>query len=270
MRGVRLTLEELALRDASARFPQIRFDGVRHVWWEREGGFLLAREACELVRATCVAAGVEYLTAQVRPGAMTNGRMAHVLLSDGSRREADAFVFACGPWLGTLFPGVIGQRIRATKQDVLYFGTPAEDRRFELGTIPVWVNFGARLLYGIPGNERRGFKVADDTLGSDVDPTSLERVLSPESVTTARALLRQRFPALERAPLVHAEVCQYERTPDGHFLMDWHPEARNVLLLGGGSGHGFKMGPAIGEMAGTALLDAAQMPSAFRLARFPS
>ena len=181
--------------------------------------------------------------------------MAHIALGDGSRRSGDVYVFACGPWLGALFPDVLGRRIRATKQDVMYFGPPAGDRSFDVGTLPVWVNFGERLIYGIPGNERRGFKVADDTLGRDVDPTTLERTLDTTSVTRARDLLRRRFPTLARAPLVHAEVCQYESTPDGHFLIDWHPAAANVLLLGGGSGHGFKMGPAIGEMAARMVLD---------------
>lgn len=249
MREVRLTADELSLADAVKRFPQIRFDGIRHAWWESEAGFLLARESCELVREACVRAGVEYVTAQAKPGAMVSERMSRVTLSDGTQREADAFVFACGPWLGSLFPDVLGWRVRATKQDVLYFGTPAGDRQFDVGTMPVWVTIGQQLIYGIPGNERRGFKIADDTLGADIDPTTLERIVSPQSVATARRALRRRFPVLARAPLVHAEVCQYESTPDGNYLMDWHPSARNVLLLGGGSGHGFKMGPAVGEMA---------------------
>ena len=141
------------------------------------------------------------------------------------------------------------------------------DRQFDIETMPVWVNFGAKLMYGIPGNERRGFKIADDTLGADVDPTVLERVVNPASVTEARALLRKRFPQLTQAPLVHAEVCQYERTPDGHFLVDWHPQARNVLLLGGGSGHGFKMGPAIGELAAGIVAAGQGAPEMFRFAR---
>jgi monomeric sarcosine oxidase len=249
MREARLTAKELSLADATEQFPQVRFDGLRRVWWEEEAGFLLARESCELVREACERAGVDYVTAHAKVGAITSGRLSDVTLSDGTRAEADTFVFACGPWLGKLFPDVLDWRVRATKQDVLYFGTPPGDRKFDVGAMPVWVTIGSRLIYGIPGNERRGFKMADDTLGAEVEPTSLERVVSPASIMTARATLRRRFPALARAPLVHAEVCQYESTPDGHYLMDWHPVARNVLLLGGGSGHGFKMGPAVGEMA---------------------
>ena len=267
MREENLTAEELTHDAAAKRFPQIRFDGLRHIWWEREAGFLLARESCELVRQECVRLGVEYVTAQARGGPLTGGTMSHVPLGDGTRRSGDIYVFACGPWLGTLFPDVVGARVRATKQDVMYFGPPPGDRTFDVGSLPVWVNFGERLIYGIPGNERRGFKIADDTLGRDVDPTTFERTLDSESVSRARDLLQRRFPAMARAPLVHSEICQYESTPDGHYLMDWHPAATNVLLLGGGSGHGFKMGPAIGEMAAKVVLDREAPPSMFSYKR---
>ena len=267
MRAAQLPATELTPHEAGRRFPQIRFDGVRRIWWEEEAGYLLAREACELVREACVRAGVEYIAAEARPGAISGNSMRHLALSDGTRREGDVFVFACGPWLGGLFPDVIGRRIRATKQDVLYFGTPAGDARFDAGSLPVWVNFGPELMYGIPGNERRGFKIADDTLGIDVDPTSFERRPSPEGIAKARALLGRRFPLLADAPLVHAEVCQYEPTPDGHYLMDWHPGATNVLLLGGGSGHGFKMGPALGERAARLVLGEAPVVPLFAYQR---
>jgi len=59
--------------------------------------------------------------------------------------------------------------------------------------------------------------------------------------------LEFRFPALKGAPLLEARVCQYENSPDGHFVIDRHPDAENVWLVGGGSGHGFKHGPAVGE-----------------------
>lgn len=267
MQEVRLTAHELSITDAAKQFPQVRFDGVRHVWWEEEAGYLLARQACELVREACERAGVDYVTAQATVGPVMSGQLTNVALSDGTRSEADVFVFACGPWLGKLFPDVLGWRIRATKQDVLYFGTPPGDRQFDVGAMPVWVTIGSRLVYGIPGNERRGFKVADDTLGAEIDPTSLERVINPQSITTARTMLRRRFPALAAAPLLHAEVCQYESTPDGHYLVDWHPGVRNVLLLGGGSGHGFKMGPAIGEMAANLVLGEGQLVPTFAYER---
>ncbi len=125
-----------------------------------------------------------------------------------------------------------------------------------------------RLLYGIPGNERRGFKVADDSAGPEVNPTTQSRTLTKATLDRTRALLARRFPALATAPVLEGRVCQYERSPLGDFLLDRHPEARNVWLAGGGSGHGFKMGPAIGELMAKQVMDNSAVPEKFSYAAF--
>jgi glycine/D-amino acid oxidase-like deaminating enzyme len=173
--------------------------------------------------------------------------MSSVALADGSTLAADAFVFACGPWMGQVFPDVVGRRIVPTRQEVFFFGTPAGDPRYDAGALPAWVHMGERVVYGIPVHDRRGLKVADDSAGPEVDPTTLERTPSAAGLALARTVLRERFPALADAPLVEARVCQYEASSDGNYLIDRHPGLANVWLVGGGSGHGFKMGPALGE-----------------------
>jgi sarcosine oxidase len=196
------------------------------------------------------------------------GRLASIGLSDGTDLEADLFVFACGPWLGTLFPEVFSEHgLRPTRQEVFFFGLPSGDSRYAEGTFPIWLDFGERIYYGIPGNESRGFKVADDTRGGPIDPTSDDRIPTPERLREARELLTRRFPGLRSAPLVETRVCQYENSPDGHLFLDRHPEAGNVLLVGGGSGHGFKLGPVLGEEVARVLLDGAAPPETFSVSR---
>ena len=126
---------------------------------------------------------------------------------------------------------------------------------------------GKRWFYGIPGNRWRGFKLADDTRGAVIDPTTMERKISGEGLAAARAYLRLRFPQLADAPLVDSRVCQYENSTDQNFILDRHPEAGNVWIIGGGSGHGFKHGPALGEMVSDAVLGSKQPPSEFKLGR---
>jgi glycine/D-amino acid oxidase-like deaminating enzyme len=201
----------------------------------------------------------------------TDGReIARLRLEGGAAIEADAFVFACGPWLGQIFPALLGTRVSVTRQEVYYFGTPAGDTRFVDPALPVWLDYGERVMYGIPGNAHRGLKVADDTSGPPMDPTHGSRDVSAPGVAAARVFLQHRFPALASAPLLSSEVCQYESTPDAHFIVDRHPAAPNVWIAGGGSGHGFKMGPAIGEMLAACLLDGAAPDPAFSFARFAS
>jgi glycine/D-amino acid oxidase-like deaminating enzyme len=157
--------------------------------------------------------------------------------------------------------------VKATRQEVYYFGTPHGDDRFNDPAMPVWVDYRERLMYGIPGNANRGFKVADDTSGPPIDPTTASRDATAAGVAAARAFLKQRFPALADAPLLGSEVCQYEASPDSHFIVDRHPAAANVWIAGGGSGHGFKMGPALGEMLAACVLGRAQPDAQFGLAR---
>jgi hypothetical protein len=181
-------------------------------------------------------------------------------LGDGTTLAADRYVFACGPWLGRLFPALIGDWVRPTRQETFVFGPAPGDARFTDDALPVWVDLGERVFYGVPAGGGRGFKVADDTRGAEFDPTAGDRTPSAAGAAAARAFVARRFPALATAPLVEASVCQYENTPDRRFIVDRHPHAANVFIVGGGSGHGFKMGPALGEMVAEMVLE--QRPAA--------
>jgi glycine/D-amino acid oxidase-like deaminating enzyme len=260
-------LDRVPIDEARKRYPQVSFDGVTSVWLERRAGVLSARHACMVVRDSFVRAGGTYRIGRVEPGAIVNGSMGHIRLDDGSRLEADAFVFACGPWLGKLFPDVIGEWVRPTRQEGWYFGTPAGSHRYLPGQMPTWLDMGERIFYGMPDVHGRGFKVADDTRGAPIDPTVAERTASPEGIERARQLLRERFPELANAPLLSAEVCQYENSPDGHLILDRHPGAKNVWIAGGGSGHGFKLSPAVGEYVAQSVLHDRELPKMFRLER---
>jgi len=247
MKAVGLSVEQLSPDEAARRYPQMSFRDVRTVFLEPEAGFITARAACELVRETFVREGGQYRQGWARPGTAAGGRLPGVRLADGSTLDADRVVFACGPWMAQVLPDVVGRRIVPTRQEVFFFGTPEGDTRYDASTLPVWVHIGERLAYGVPDHERRGLKVADDTAGPEMNPTTVDRTPSEAGLAGARRILRQRFPALTNAPLVEARVCQYEASSDGHFLVDRHPGLDNVWLVGGGSGHGFKMGPALGE-----------------------
>ncbi len=270
---VGLSAREMPLTEARRRFPQCDMDGVTSVFVEPATGYLLARRACERVRESFVAEGGEYRQAWAEPDVGEDAvRAVHLShdggASPGERLEADAYVFCLGAWMGRTFPNVVGDRVRPTRQEVFYFGAPAGDARFGDDVCPVWGEFTDRLMYGIPGNERRGFKVADDAPGPRIDPSTEDRVPTVDALARCRELLARRFPALARAPLVEARVCQYESTPDGHFIVDRHPAAENAWIAGGGSGHGFKFGPALGEHIARLVLGEDSAYPEWRLSRF--
>jgi len=268
LRDANVRFEELTGPDVARRYPQMSSDKVRWAIFENDGGYLTARRACAAVLEGFLAEGGEYQQLAVQgPVAPAGGELSSVTLSDGSRLTADGFVFACGPWLGSLFPDVIGDKVRATRQEVFFFGTPSGDRQFTEQAMPVWADHGTPFMYGIPGNEWRGFKVADDRRGVAVDPTTLEREISAPALASARAFVRLRFPDMAKAPLVESRVCQYENSTDQNFILDRHPEAENVWIVGGGSGHGFKHGPAMGEMVSDAVRGTKAAAPEFALAR---
>ena len=259
---------EMDYNQLSATYPQVNFEGVRWAIFEPESGGLMAREACAAVRDAFVAEGGKYLQGSVLPPQISGSELGEIVLQSGVHIHASRYVFACGPWLGNTFPDVIGEKIRPTRQEVFFFGTAAGDVRFNPEKMPIWVDHGERFFYGFPVVERRGFKIADDTRGPMFDPTNGQREASAEGLASARQHLGLRFPALKDAPLLESRVCQYENSPDQNFIMDRHPHAANVWLLGGGSGHGFKHGPAVGEMAAEMVMTEKIPNPLFALARF--
>jgi len=232
------------------RFPAIDFTGVELGLFEPDFGVLMARRAVQTLVAQFVAAGGEYRAAQVLPPDPAQTRLEAVRTADGAAIAGDAFVFAAGPWLPKLFPDLLARRIVPTRQEVYFFRPPAGDPRFQPGQLPGWADFNrGDLYYGMPDLEARGFKIARDTRGPAMDPDAGDRAASADALAHARAFMARRFPALADAPLNEARVCQYENSANGDFLIDRHPRWANALLVGAGSGHGFKMGPAVGAYA---------------------
>lgn len=237
--------ERLGRPEMEKRWPQIDFGPNDWAIYEPDSGVLMAFHAVQAVALVAMAKGAEYLQeAVVRPTG--TGPLAALTTASGKSVRAGTFVFACGPWLPKVFPDLLGERIFPTRQEVFFFGPPRGDARFRSPAMPVWVDF-AEEIYGLPDFKGRGFKVAPDRHGPPFDPDSGERVVTPGTLASVREFVGRRFPALRDAPLVGGKVCQYENTSNGDFLIDRHPERDNVWLVGGGSGHGFKHGPAVGE-----------------------
>jgi sarcosine oxidase len=263
-----IPFEQLSVNELKRRWPQISFDKVEWGIYEPQSGYLLARASAQAVADQFVAEGGEYRQATVMSPDLESGQGKELMLSDNSTVAADRYVFACGPWLGELFPQTVGPHFISTRQEVFFFGTPAGDLRYNEGNIPVWADHSDHFMYGIPGNQGRGFKIADDTRGPEFDPTSGQRVVSEDGLAAARRYLSYRFPGMKDAPLLEARVCQYENTTDYNLIVDRHPANANVWIVGGGSGHGFKHGPALGEMVARLVLKDETADALFRLERF--
>ena len=263
-----LKSEQLSRKEVEKKFPQIDLTDLKSFYFEHEAGYLPARHCCQVVLENFVKRGGEYKQLAVEPGKILNNKLSELILSDGSKLNADSYVFACGPWLSKVFPDVLKDIITPTRQEVFFFGTPYGDSSLFESNMPVWVDFGKKIWYGIPGADWRGFKVADDTRGAEFDPTSGDRTASETGLESARNYLAKRFPSMKDAPLLESRVCQYENSPDGNYIIDKHPEAENTWVIGGGSGHGFKLGPALGEFVADRVIGNKGIDPFFALSRF--
>lgn len=260
-----LSLEEWTLSQTRERFPQIYLDDIHTVFWEKEAGYLMARKTCQYLVEELVKAGGQFLVEQVKPGKIQGAKLQEVKLAGGGVYKADAYVFACGPWMPKLFPEILGDLISISRQEIHYFGLPALSKAYRTPDFPIWVDMGERIRYGVPDYDGRGFKVADDTREGSFDVTSADREVRVATLNQVRDYLGYRFPALRDAPMTEARVCQYSNSPNGHFLLDRHPEADNVFLAGAGCGHGFKLGPMIGRIMAERVLKGVPTPEEFRL-----
>ena len=262
-----LSTEVLDQKEMTRRFPMIDFTGIKVGLYEPDFGALMARRSVLTLVDRFVKAGGTYTKGFVDALDLTTTRLTDVHLSSGERIGADRFVFACGPWLPKMFPQEIGQRILPTRQEVFYFAPPPGDRRFLPAAMPGWADFnGGDIFYGFPDLETRGLKFAHDQHGVEVDPDTQSRRPTEAALAEVVAFRDRRFPLLKGAPLIGSEVRQYENSSNGDFLIDLHPRWSNVLLLGGGSGHGFKHGPEVGRYAAARLLGLAKPEPRFSLA----
>ncbi len=216
--------EWLTPTEARGLFPSLGLDDLHAVLWEPDAGVLHARLATQLLVDDAVARGAAL-------------RLEHA--SPASPPTADVVVWACGAWLPGLFPGLVDVSI--SRRDVFFLGGDAG----WAGT-PGFVDYDAG-FYGHGDIAGLGVKVAPDSPGGDVDPDTLDRLPDPRREQEARRYAARRFPALAGAPVVGARVCQYDLSTDTHFLVDRHPEHESWWLVGAGSGHGFKHGPALAE-----------------------
>ena len=229
------------------RYPQINFEGIGWALFEPTAGVLKARQACRVVADAFLQKGGRLTLGHAALGRRTRRRLDDLRLATGETVAAQAFVFACGPWLPKVFPEILQNKLFVPRREVFFFGTPRGDNRFSYPNCPNFCEEEAAGFYGFSSLDDRGFKVCPTGEQTVFDPDSGDRIVSAEQVQRVRDYLAFRFPGLKDQPLVETRVCQLEMSVDEHFIIDRHPEFDNVWIAGGGSGHGFKHGPVVGE-----------------------
>jgi sarcosine oxidase len=216
--------DRLTPEEGRGLFPSLAVDDLFGILFEPDAGVLHARRATQLLVEDGRRRGVQFEAVHVSPE---------------DEPAADVVVWAAGAWLPKLFPELVP--VTVSRRDVFFLGGGAEWR-----DAPAFVEYDGG-FYGHGDIGGLGVKVAPDFPSEEVDPDRLDRVPAPERQAQARAYTAKRFPALHDAPIIGARVCQYDLSPDSHFIVDRHPERASWWLIGAGSGHSFKHAPALAE-----------------------
>jgi sarcosine oxidase len=260
LRAEGVPVERLAPEDGERLFPSagkgpaasVHTGDLSFVLHEPEAGVLRAAAATRALVRRAGQRGARLLGGEARP----DGKAVAVA---GERLEADLVVWACGAWLAALFPDVI--ELAVTRQDVVFFEAPDAWRA---GEVPAYVDYDSA-AYGHGLLDGHGLKVALDVDGPPVDPDRRPSEATPASERAAADYLALRFPALAGTPVERSRVCHYSTTADAGFVLDRHPDFERVWIAGGGSGHGFKHGPAFAEHAVGVMTGRAELEPRFAL-----
>lgn len=179
------------------------------------------------------------------------GRVVGVVADDGEELRADDTLLTTGAWIGKLLPEVDGA-IRPTGHPVVHY-RPLDPEGFLADRFPVFTADIARTgFYGFPLSRDGVVKIATHSIGSVTDPDGLREV-TDDDIEHQRVFLRETFPGLAEAPVAATRLCLYADTPDGDFWIDRHPSIDGLSVAGGGSGHGFKFAPVLGELIADAV-----------------
>ena len=247
--------EVLSQEEIKYRWPQIYSDDIAVAMFNDggpSGSTLMARKGCIAVARQFQKKGGQIRIAHATP-MLKNGKVDGVKTSNGDIIKAQHYVFACGPWLWKLFPDYLSQRLMVQRRDVLFVGTPAGDNRFSFPNLPEWSVSGSG-FYGFPDIDARGLKVAIYPDNNSFDPDVDERLVNSYQVKRTHDFVKHRFPALTDQPIIESRVCQVTYSVDRNFIVDRLPSSDNSWIVGAGSGHGFKHGPVVGEIASKSIL----------------
>jgi sarcosine oxidase len=246
-----LAHEVLTGEELTARFPGYRLPAGTMAVLQPEGGFLLP-ERCIVAHASLsLSAGAE-LRARERVLGWEPAAEGVRVRTDRGEYEAERLVLAGGAWMSEL----MGMPLVQAERQVLGWFQPLQPELFTPERFPVFnLELGDGHFYGFPVYGIPGFKLGRyHHLGEQVDADTVDRAPRPDDEAVLRSFAERWFPE-GAGPTMTLKACLFENTPDEHFVVDLHPEAPQVVCVGGGSGHGFKFCSVLGEIAADLALD---------------
>ena len=241
----------LSLTEARRRFPQFAFKQEDVLIYDPWAGYLRSAQALTDLADLARSQGVKIHEQTPVTAVKEIGDEVQVICEE--TLTCDRAILAAGAWIVRLLPQLT-HHLRITRQQMAFFRTD-QPEAFARERFPNWlVRSTTEVWYGFPYLQEGYLKVTDDLTLEEAVP-DVARDATPEFLERVRQFVADRLPVLAGAELIGGRSCLYTNTPDDHFIIDWAPGSRRVLISGCGSGHGFKFGASIGPVIADALED---------------
>ncbi len=228
------------------RFPQFNLSEDLEVFYDPQGGFLYVETCVRQMVAAAQARGAVLHTHE-RVISWQADKHGVVVTTEKRRLQARRLVLTAGAWTGAELAS-LSLDLRVWRRVVLWYQFP-EPEAFRAPGFPVfYVETDYGHFYGFPILDDLGLKVAEHVRPQVIpEPNRVNRELAPNDEAPILRFLRETFGQAHPRRTRH-DVCLYTMTPDEHFILDLHPQHRNVVIAAGFSGHGYKFAPVIGEI----------------------
>ena len=248
----RIDVQPLSAQESADRFPGFVVPPGETVLLEPDAGYLQLEPAITTFVSEAVRLGADVHQGMEVVGWSASDRRVVVETTAG-RFEADKLVITAGCWARSLLAD-LNIPLQVVRKHLHWFA-PADNRYAQdLGCPCFLYAVSGRYFYGFP-DHGQGVKVAEHSGGMPIDnPLADDRSPEPDDTRRIQDFLVRHLPGVTTNQLRH-EVCFYTLTPDGHFVIDHHPEHDNVVFAAGLSGHGFKFAPALGRTLSELALD---------------
>ncbi len=259
--------EWLSPRDVERRFPAFRCPEDWVGFFEPHAGYVLPEAAVSAMARLAMEAGA-MIKGQTRVVSWHSESSQVTVRTETETLTADRLVLCGGAWAGRLL-GDLPVRLRVTRQVVAWVW-PKTPHCFSSKSLPGWAidpNPAGQyqgIYYGFPLSQNPpGVKLGWHAPGTESNPDQVERRVRPADLDWLPGFSEQFMPELGSS-LLGAATCLYTYSPDGHFILDRHPEHGNVYFAAGFSGHGFKFAPIIGSaLSDLVQNDRSQLPIEF-------
>ena len=264
-----LPYEIMDCQTAATRFPAFRADEKEVAFYEEGAGILFPEECISAHTSLAEKSGAKlHFNEPVTRLSFQNGGVEVTTASE--TYTADYLVLSPGAWLTTLV-SELRLPLQTERQVVFWFKPRGSHEIFAPSRMPVyvWQMEGEKYYYyGVP-DVGHGVKAAKDHDGELTSPDQVRREVTREDEAPVRQFVKHHIPSLDDSP-ISSTTCLYTNTPDGHFIIDFHPDHKNVVIVSACSGHGFKFSSVIGEVVREMVQDGESKfdLSLFRISRF--